>query len=105
MAWKDLAEKRKALLEEAIPAEWRIKGLDSTEVSALSAPKESGILSSDELMMTEMSAVDLVERLAAGTLTSLALTTAFCKRAAIAHQTVSCNSIDARSLSQLKTFR
>lgn len=55
----------------------------------MGVPKSCGILTSEELAITESSAVDLVSQLAAGKLTSVAVTTAFCKRAAIAHQLVS----------------
>jgi amidase len=40
------------------------------------------------LAITESTAVDLVSEMAAGKLTSVAVTTAFCKRAALAHQLV-----------------
>jgi len=52
-------------------------------------PKKSGILSAEELTITESSATDLVAQLASGKLTSVAVTTAFYKRAALAHQLVS----------------
>lgn len=51
-------------------------------------PKKSGIMTADELAITESSATDLVARMAAGKLTSVTVTTAFCKRAALAHQLV-----------------
>ena len=43
-------------------------------------------MSSKELAIIESSAVDLVAQLATGKLTSVAVTTAFRKRAAMAHQ-------------------
>lgn len=55
-------------------------------------PKISGIMTDVELAITESSAVDLVTQLADGELTSIAVTTAFCKRAALAHQLV-CHSL------------
>lgn len=54
----------------------------------MSFPKESGIMSEEELKITESSATDLVHQMASGKLTSVAVTTAFCKRAALAHQLV-----------------
>lgn len=56
----------------------------------MGVPKSCGILTAGELAITESSAVDLVSQLAAGKLTSVAVTTAFCKRAAIAHQLLNC---------------
>ena len=87
MAWQDLATKQKALVLDAIPSEWRLKEMPSGD-SVMSIPKESGILTPEELAITESYAVDLVKDLASGKLTSVAVTTAFCKRAALAHQTV-----------------
>ena len=42
----------------------------------------------EELQITNSSAVDLVAKLAKGELKAVAVATAFCKRAAIAHQVV-----------------
>jgi len=87
MTWESLAAKKRASVVDAIPPEWRLKEVPSGD-SVMSVPKESGILSSEELNITESSATDLVRDLAAGNLTSVAVTTAFCKRAALAQQTV-----------------
>lgn len=54
----------------------------------MSFPRQSGILTEEELSITESSATQLVRDIAAGKLTSVAVTTAFCKRAALAHQLV-----------------
>ncbi len=88
MAWDKIAEDKKARIAASIPEEWRIKSIP-TEVSMMDYPKKSGILSAEELTITESSATDLVAQLATGKLTSVAVTTAFCKRAALAHQLVS----------------
>ena len=88
MGWEDLAAKRKAAVMDAIPAEWRLKELPTSD-SVMSVPAESGILTPAELAIVDSSAVDLVRDMAAGKLTSVAVTTAFCKMAAIAQQTVS----------------
>jgi amidase len=85
--WKSVAAQKKAALEASIPAEWRIETLP-TDGSVMSFPKTSGILTPDELAITESSATDLVRDLASGKITSIAVTTAFCKRAAVAHQLV-----------------
>jgi amidase len=87
MAWQKIAEDKKARIATSIPEEWRIKFLP-TDDSVMLYPSQSGIMSSDELAITESSAVDLVAGLATGKLTSVAVTMAFCKRAAIAHQLV-----------------
>ena len=87
MGWEDLAAKRKAKIQDAIPQEWRLKEIPPGD-SVMSVPSESGILSADELAITESYATDLVCDLAAGRLTSVAVTMAFLKRAALAQQTV-----------------
>jgi hypothetical protein len=87
MAWQKIAEDKKARIAASIPEEWRIKSLP-TDDSVMLYPSQSGIMFSEELAITESSAVDLVAEVATGKLTSVAVTTAFCKRAAIAHQLV-----------------
>jgi hypothetical protein len=87
MAWEQIAADKRARIAASIPPEWRLKS-EPTEDSVMDYPKKSGILSADELAITDSSAVDLVARMAAGELTSVAVTTAFCKRAALAHHLV-----------------
>ncbi|PIG89369.1 general amidase-B [Aspergillus arachidicola] len=91
-----VAEKRKQL-ELQIPQDWR---LNATFLSTLPSnghlieadiPRHSGLLSEEELDLTEhYTAAQLLQKLAWGEVTSLAVTTAFCKRAAIAQQLTSC---------------
>jgi amidase len=88
MAWEKTAADKKARIAATIPQEWRIKSLP-TEDSVMDFPKASGIMSSEEIAITELPATDLVAQMAVGKLTSVAVTTAFCKRAALAHQLVS----------------
>ena len=87
MTWEQVVEDKRARLEASIPSEWRVKS-KPTEDSVMAYPKQSGIMTPEELSITESSAVDLVAQLASGKLTSVAVTTAFCKRAALAHQLV-----------------
>jgi amidase len=89
MAWEKIAEDKKNRIAASIPPAWRIESLP-TENSVMGYPKTSGIMSAEELDITESSAADLVAKIAAGKLTSVAVTTAFCKRAALAHQLVNC---------------
>jgi len=86
-SWEKTAQDKKARIFESIPEEWRIKTA-VTDNSVLEYPKTSGIMSAEELAITESTAVDLVAKMAAGELTSVAVTTAFCKRAALATQLV-----------------
>lgn len=98
--WETKAAERRKQLSNKIPAEWRLKEELLGELSApadksdnnvleLGFCKRSGILSEKELNITESYTVsELLENLASGKLTAVEVTTAFCKRAAIAHQLV-----------------
>jgi amidase len=88
MTWEKIAADKRSRLAASIPVEWRIRSSPTTD-SMIEYPKNSGLLTSEELAITESSATDLVKELAAGKLSSVAVTTAFCKRAALAHQLVS----------------
>jgi len=87
MAWEKISEDKKARIAASIPPEWRLKSAP-TEDSVMGYPQKSGIMTTEELAITESSATDLVAKLAEGELTSVAVTTAFCKRAALATQLV-----------------
>jgi len=95
--WEILAAKHKQSCFEKIPPEWRLPShyleLISTEHSTanvLSIPRECGLLTSAEIQLTENNdATSLLESLHTGQVTSLTVTTAFCKRAAIVQQLVS----------------
>lgn len=88
MGWEEIAADKKKRIADSIPPEWRIKS-EPTDVSVMAYPKESGLMSDEELAITESTAVDLVAQLTTGKLSSVAVTTAFLKRAALAHQLVS----------------
>ncbi|TAQ86469.1 hypothetical protein B7494_g5206 [Chlorociboria aeruginascens] len=90
MTWETIAADKKARIAASIPEAWRLK-TEPTGVSVMEYPKDSGILSAEELAITESNATDLVARLAIGELTSVLVTTAFCKRAALAHQLLNCS--------------
>lgn len=87
MAWEKISEEKKAQIAASIPPEWRLK-FAATEISVMDYPKKSGIMTPEELSITESSATDLIKKMANGQLTSVAVTTAFCKRAALATQLV-----------------
>lgn len=87
--WEEKAADKRARINDSIPKEWRIQKLP-TEDSVLDFPAKSGILSNEELSITQSSASDLVKKLAHGELKSVEVTVAFCKRAALAHQLLNC---------------
>ena len=93
--WRTTVAQKREQLASAVPSEWRLddKLLASLPQNAnlieADIPRRSGILSEEELQITETyTAEELLQQLAAGGLSSLAVTTAFCKRAAIAQQLV-----------------
>ena len=58
---------------------------DSTGV-----PAQCGVLTPEQLAITELNASELLADIHAGKLTAFEVTEAFCKRTAIAHQMVNC---------------
>ncbi|KAL4789810.1 Acetamidase [Aspergillus venezuelensis] len=88
-SWEEKAADKRARLAKTIPDEWKLKTLPTTD-NVMDVPKTSGILSDKELEITESNATDLVSKLASGKLTAFEVTTAFCKRAALATQLTNC---------------
>ncbi|CEJ56060.1 Putative Acetamidase [Penicillium brasilianum] len=87
--WEELAADKRTRINESIPEEWRIKELPAGDCF-FDFPAKSGLLSDQEISITESSATDLVQQLAHGDLKAVDVTIAFCKRAALAHQLVNC---------------
>lgn len=93
--WQEVAAAYRAEVEGRIPKEWRLPAsitdtiLAESDQVVLDIPRTCGLLTIEELDITEnYDAVALAQLLAEGKLTSAAVTTAFCKRAAIAQQLV-----------------
>lgn len=93
--WQALVGAKQRELETAIPPEWRVpqavwaEGRENGRLIEQGVVEKCGILSQRELDMTESyTAADLLHKLATRDLTSVELTTAFSKRAAIAQQLV-----------------
>ncbi|KAK0198954.1 general amidase [Armillaria mellea] len=91
MTWKEVvAEKQKRQLA-SIPQEWTLASLlsrDHLDVTAF--PDSCGLLTPTELEITKSEVDGLLSRLAKGEWTSVEVTTAFYKRAIIAHQLTNC---------------
>ncbi|EGX96774.1 fatty-acid amide hydrolase [Cordyceps militaris CM01] len=100
--WETRAAERRQQLSNTIPEAWRLKPELLSELKTplqesdnnvleLGICKRSGIFSGKELEITESyNVTELLAALAGGKLTALEVTTAFCKRAAIAHQLLNC---------------
>lgn len=98
--WQTRAAQKHSQNQSLIPEAWKLPPTvtqdlvhpletSRTNLIALDIPRRSGILTSQELRITEDYNVQhLLKALASGDLTALEVTTAFCKRAAIAQQLV-----------------
>ncbi|KAK5165894.1 uncharacterized protein LTR77_008818 [Saxophila tyrrhenica] len=94
-SWQTKTANKRAAEYEKIPKEWRIDqkylGDETSDRNVLSVPKECGILSQPELDITEnYTATSLAKAVQSGSLKSVDVARAFCKRAAVAQQLVNC---------------
>ena len=96
-SWEETASAKREACAAKIPSAWRLPESllsqisETSNISVMHFPRESGILSEKELDITEnYNATELVEMMSAGRLASIDVVTAFCKRAAIAQQCLSC---------------
>lgn len=85
--WEHVAADKRGRIDKSIPSEWKISTPLSL-TSVIDVPASSGVLSPQELKITDSTASELVPRLAKGQLKAVDVTLAFCKRAALAHQLV-----------------
>jgi amidase len=89
--WKDIAAAQQAKRQNRIPKEWLLKNPPADDVyNVMDIPYTCGIMSPEELKITEKDCVELLDLMANKKLKSYDVTLAFCKRAAIAQQLVSC---------------
>ncbi|KAE8381234.1 amidase signature domain-containing protein [Aspergillus bertholletiae] len=91
MSWETIGKEAQAKVLESIPARWR---LDAEKYRSLkdvtSVPYTSGILTDDQLRITELTVVEIVKRLESRELKAVQVLEAFAARAAIAHQLINC---------------
>lgn len=90
--WQSIAAKKGAERDAAIPPEWKLKSLPLlSQLDVRSIPSTCGILTPAEVAITSNhDATSLLAALHARSVTSLAVATAFCKRAAVAQQLTNC---------------
>ena len=79
--------KRKEIYD-ALPCEYLVDEALLGGSNAVDLPRKSGILTAKELRITESRAIDIVEHVKDRSYSAFEVATAFCKRAAIAHQAV-----------------
>ncbi|CDR88307.1 probable AMD2-amidase [Sporisorium scitamineum] len=95
-SWKDVAAAKVQSRLASIPSEWHLPSSILSTINANSGtdvrsiPASCGILTPQELTIAETPVAELLSKLQSRTWTSEAVTTAFCKRAAIAHQLTNC---------------
>jgi amidase len=91
-AWLQAAEAKRARTQELIPSAWRLPELPpSDQLDVRGIARTSGILSARELEITEQDDCGtLLSKLATGDYSAVEVTTAYCKRAAIAQQLLNC---------------
>ncbi len=91
--WEAISQRKRADRQSKIPKEWLLPdSITSSTASPISLLQSSNLLSQDEEYLTSAKhdATSLLQKLATSEITSTALVTAFCKRAAIAHQLTNC---------------
>lgn len=92
MDWHSIPEKAQSRALDAIPQPWRLPAEalpTSLKACVIDVPRTCGLLSARQLEITELTATELLSRIAKGQVTSVEATEAFCIRSAIAHQVVS----------------
>lgn len=103
MSWQEAARKAQDAVNNAILPQWKLPpGCTERLKDVRSIPRICGLLSKEQIRVTELSAKELVKNLASGELSSSEVTEAFCARAAIAHQLVSINFDPQRRICEAK---
>ncbi|KAH7222359.1 amidase signature domain-containing protein [Fusarium oxysporum] len=85
--WQQICEEKQERLKKAVPEAWRVEA-DASIINPriyLEGDKVGHILSDDELAITKCDAVEILSQIHSGKVTSEFVTTAFCKRAAVAY--------------------
>lgn len=89
--WEQIGARKRAALQASIPKEWVVP-VDllppDSQNDVTTWPESSGWFTTEELAITDLTATELVSKLASGTYSSVEVTKAFCKRAAAAHALV-----------------
>jgi hypothetical protein len=104
-SWENVAYSHRQAINNAIPPEYLVpkKYLNSLHLTNLR--EISGILTPREISITSLSATNLLKLIHDQTYTSVEVTKAFCKSAAIAHQAVSILELNNQLQGPLLTIR
>lgn len=86
--WKGLAKQKRESILASIPQKWRLDKIPSVEEQKDVTEYIKQFLDQKELQITETDAVGIAGKVASGAWSAVDVTTAFCHRAALAHQLV-----------------
>lgn len=87
--WKDIVAQKRKEQAASIPKDWILANLPSKDtLDVMDFPEKCGLLTAKEIEIANTEVDVLLEKLANGIWTSVEVTTAFSKRAIIAHQLV-----------------
>jgi amidase len=89
--WQSKAATKRAAILDSIPEEWRLSTAQlklADGVRDITGPFMQQFLTDDEVAITSLDSVPIVEAVKSGKLSAVQVTKAFCKAAAIAHQIV-----------------
>lgn len=89
LTWQEIVADKKKRQAATIPQEWIISVPGDDVLDVTDVPAKSGLLSAKELEITDGTDVGyLLQKLASGEWSAVEVTTAYSKRAIIAHQVV-----------------
>ncbi|PVH80440.1 amidase [Cadophora sp. DSE1049] len=89
-SWKKTAAQKRSQQAQLIPLEWRLPPANLLPRNTDEFLHSSGLLTPDEVNITELSSTALLQNLASSQLTAVQVARAFCKRAAFAQQLINC---------------
>ena len=88
-SWKEIANAKREAIDNSIPQPWRIGSLPSaSEQRDVTGDYVHHWLSKEEIEITEMDAIEIVDKTCAGIWSAEEVARAFCHRASLAHQLV-----------------
>ncbi|KAG1736073.1 general amidase [Suillus paluster] len=88
--WTALVEEKRQRQLNSIPQEWLVTPPPDSILDVTDFPETTGLLNAEEIEITNTSVDVLLEKLASAEWTAVDVTTAFSKRAIVAHQLVNC---------------
>lgn len=90
MSWIEISQRKKEALQNLIPPQWRLSASRIADVATCLDVSSivSAELSYNERRITESAVADILTSIATGEMTSHEVISAYCHRAAVAHQLV-----------------